>query len=90
MVVDNARMHNACMVALQIRDVPDEVRDLLVAQARARGQSLQAYLLELVEREASRSRNAAILGQFAGRSDGAHSLPGETSADLSAERRADP
>ena len=80
-------MHNACMVALQIRDVPAEVRDALVAQAKARGQSLQAYLLELVQREASRSRNADILDLFAGRSDGSRSHPGETSAELSAERR---
>jgi antitoxin FitA len=87
MVVENVRMHNACVVALQIRDVPDEVRDALVAQAKARGQSLQAYLLELVEREASRYRNAAILGAFAGRSDGSRSLPGETPAELSEERR---
>jgi len=80
-------MHNACMVALQIRDVPEEVRDLLVAQAKARGQSLQGYLLALVEREASRSRNAAILGLFDGRSDGARALPGETAADLAELRR---
>jgi antitoxin FitA len=74
------------MVALQIRDVPDEVRDALVAQARARGQSLQAYLLEMVETQARRIRNTAILDRFAGRSDGARSLPGETSAELTGQR----
>ncbi|HCB03085.1 MAG TPA: hypothetical protein PLZ93_10835 [Nocardioides sp.] len=36
------------MVAIQIRDVPDDVRDKLAAQAKAKGQSLQAYLLEMV------------------------------------------
>jgi antitoxin FitA len=87
MVANDVRMHNACMVALQIRDVPEAVRDALVAQAKARGQSLQAFLLDLVEREASRSRNAAILGLFADRSDGARSLPGETSAELAEHRR---
>ncbi|MER7167518.1 hypothetical protein ABT336_15805 [Micromonospora sp. NPDC000207] len=67
------------MVALQIRDVPEEVRDVLAAQAKARGQSLQAYLLDLVETQARRLRNTA-LDRFAGRSDGARSLPGESAA----------
>jgi len=40
------------MVALQIRDVPDDVRDVLARTAAARGQSLQAYLLDVVRREA--------------------------------------
>ena len=32
------------MVAVTIRDVPDEVRDQLAARAASRGQSLQEYL----------------------------------------------
>lgn len=39
-------------VALQIRDVPDDIRDLLAEQAASRGQSMQAYLLDIVVREA--------------------------------------
>jgi len=39
-------------VALQIRDVPEDVRDVLAAQASSRGQSLQGLLLGLVNREA--------------------------------------
>jgi hypothetical protein len=74
------------MVALQIRDVPDDVRDVLAAQARTRGQSLQAYLLELVETQARRLNNAALLDRFAGRSDGTRSLPGETAAELADQR----
>lgn len=58
------------MVALQIRDVPDDVRDALVERARRRGQSLQAFLLWLVREEARRSRNLALLDRFAGRNDG--------------------
>jgi hypothetical protein len=76
------------MVALQIRDVSDEVREALVAQARARGQSLQAYLLELVEAQAHRMRNVAILDSFAGRKDGTRSVPGETAAELEQQREA--
>ena len=79
-------MHNECMVALQIRDVPEEVRDALAAQAKARGQSLQTYLLELVETQARRLRNTAALDRFAGRSDGARSLPGESAAELNDQR----
>ena len=74
------------MVAIQIRDVPEDVRDALALQAKARGQSLQAYLLELVEMQARRQRNSAVLDRFAGRSDGSRSLPGETSAELTEQR----
>jgi len=58
------------MVALQIRDVPDDVRDALAAEARTRGKSLQGLLLELVTTEARRTRNLAVLEQFEGRGDG--------------------
>ena len=65
-----ARMYNACMVALQIRDVPVDVRDRLAEFASARGQSLQAYLLALVTRDAERADNLTLLNRFAGRTDG--------------------
>lgn len=53
-------MYNACMtVALQIRDVPEDVRDALAAAAAQRGQSVQAYLLSLVIREVRAMRSAA-------------------------------
>ncbi len=44
-------------VALQIRHVPIEVRDAIAEQARREGQSVQAYLLRLVEREARLLQN---------------------------------
>jgi plasmid stability protein len=58
------------MVALQIRDVPDDVRQTLAEQAAARGQSLQAFLLTLVTDEARRSSNMAVLELFGTRQDG--------------------
>jgi hypothetical protein len=79
-------MHNQCMVALQIRDVPDDVRDVLAAQARTRGQSLQAYLLDLVETQARRLNNATLLARFAGRSDGTRVAADETAAELADQR----
>jgi hypothetical protein len=54
------------MVALQIRDVPENVRDILAERARANGQSLQAYLLSLVVREASYSKNIDLLREIEG------------------------
>jgi plasmid stability protein len=58
------------MVALQIRDVPDDIRQTLAEQAAARGQSLQAFLLMLVTDEARRSANVAVLERFGARKDG--------------------
>ncbi len=44
-------------LALQIRDVPEEIRDLLAKQAAAKGQSMQAFLLDMVHREAKIALN---------------------------------
>lgn len=76
------------MVALQIRDVPDDVRRALVARARARGQSLQAFLLWLVEEEARRGRNLALLDRFAERADGSTLTP-DAAGDAVREARVD-
>lgn len=58
------------MVALQIREVPDDIRQALADRAAARGQSLQSFLLSLVTDEARRSTNLALLERFGGRQDG--------------------
>jgi hypothetical protein len=73
-------------VALQIRDVPEQVRDQLAAQARAKGQSLQAYLLDLITEEVRRGRNLAILARFDGRADGTTDEAGTTAAEIGAMR----
>lgn len=49
------------MTTITIRDVPDEVRDLLAQDARERGQSLQTFLLSLLRRQAAFSRNRQLL-----------------------------
>jgi antitoxin FitA len=46
---------------LLIRGVPDDVRDALAERAARRGQSLQAYLLELVSADARRNVNLPLL-----------------------------
>ncbi|MEU5850835.1 FitA-like ribbon-helix-helix domain-containing protein [Saccharopolyspora shandongensis] len=48
------------MSVITIRNVPDEVRDLLTRAAKRTGQSLQGYLLSVLEREARFSRNAEL------------------------------
>src|SRR4051812_33278230 len=60
----------ACMVALQIRDVPEEMRDKLAAIAGERGQSLQAYLFDVIQDEVRRKDNLAVLQRFSGRGRG--------------------
>ena len=74
------------MVAVQIRDVPDEVRDALAERARSQGQSLQAFLLAVLQEEARRTRNLALLQRFADRSDGSRHQVGEAVAALSHAR----
>jgi hypothetical protein len=73
-------------VALQIRDVPEDVRDILTEQARARGQSLQTYLLLLIRAEARRSRNADALARFEDRDDGYRARVGETAEEVRTTR----
>lgn len=47
------------MVAIQVRDVSPETRDALADEAGRRGQSLQAFLHDMLEREAASARNIA-------------------------------
>ena len=55
------------MVALQIRHVPEEIRDVLSAEAERRGESLQNYLLEVVAREASSVNNRRLVRDWMAR-----------------------
>jgi hypothetical protein len=48
-------------VVLTIREVPEAVRDFLAQDARDRGQSLQAYLLALLVRQADFGHNRRLL-----------------------------
>jgi plasmid stability protein len=52
-------------IALQIKDVREEVRDAIAARAAARGQSMQVYLRELLEREYRAERNKHLFDQLA-------------------------
>lgn len=52
-------------MALQIKDVREEVRDALAARAAAQGQSVQTYLRELLEREFRAEENRRLFDSLA-------------------------
>ena len=54
-------MHNECMALIQIRDVPESVRDELARKAAASGKSMQSYLLGELTRLAERPSMAEIV-----------------------------
>lgn len=54
---------------LQIRNVPEEARRALKARAAARGESLNAYLLDVLNREVARPTVAEVLDRAARRSE---------------------
>lgn len=54
---------------LQVRDVPDATRRALKARAASRGQSLNSYMLDLLEREVARPTVAEVLERAAGRAE---------------------
>jgi hypothetical protein len=58
------------MSALDVPDVPDDVRARLAAQASARGQTLPEYLRDQLTVLAQGGRGAALLDRFEGRADG--------------------
>lgn len=76
----------ACVVALQIRDVPEDLRDRLAALAGERGQSLQAYLFDLISGEARRRDNLAVLERFSGRRYGTRLTKNDVLDVLDTER----
>jgi len=49
---------------LTIRDVPDSVKDILAREARERGQSLQAFLLAVLTRQAAFRQNEMLLAEI--------------------------
>lgn len=74
------------MVSIQIRDVPERVRDTLAEVARSRGQSMQAYLHDLLEEDARRASNIASLKRLRAMGGGYVATPGETAGELDAIR----
>lgn len=81
-------MHNACMSTLiQIRKVPEDVKAKLQARAAARGQSLNAYLLEMLEREAGAPSKAEIMARISARGPLGTGLEGGEAAEFIRQAR---
>lgn len=80
---------------LQIRNVPDEARRALKARAAARGESLNAYLLELISREVARPTVGEVLERAARRAERAQRSAvdiintARTERDAQRDRRSD-
>jgi hypothetical protein len=55
-------MHS--VVAIQIRGVSEVTRRTLSAEAKARGESLQEYLLDVLDREAQEIDNRRLLAEW--------------------------
>lgn len=68
---------------LQIRNVPDDARRTLKARAAARGESLNSYLLDLIEREVARPTIEEVLDRAASRAGRA----GASAVDVLEEAR---
>lgn len=77
------------MAVLTVRDVPDDVKDSLTRDARERGQSLQAFVLSVLEREASFGRNRELLAEIDRElaDDGGANEDAPDAADLIVEAR---
>ncbi len=54
---------------LQVRNVPEEARRALKARAARRGQSLNSYMLHVIEREVARPTVAEVLARAAERAE---------------------
>jgi hypothetical protein len=75
------------VVALQIRGVSEPIRSMLSAEARARGESLQEYLLDLLDREAHDIENRRLLAEWAAGSLVDEMQPVDLGELISAERQ---
>lgn len=74
---------------LQIRNVPDDTRSALKARAAASGRSLNAYLLDVLRREASRPSVDEVLKRAARRAERAKASAVGALEDARRERPGD-
>jgi len=71
---------------LQIRGVPDDARRALKARAAARGESLNGYLLDLIERDVARPMVREVLDRAARRAERARASAVDVVQEARAER----
>jgi hypothetical protein len=76
------------MIALQIRDVDERVRDALAAAAKKRGQTLQSFLHDVINDEARRFRNVAVIERISTKKHGTSVSAEDIVESLRIERQA--
>lgn len=74
------------MPLLQVRNVPEDTRRVLKARAAAGGESLNSYLLRLIEQDAARPTVAEVLDRVTRRSERATASSVQALHDARAER----
>lgn len=81
-------MHNGCMTLIQVREVPEEVRDELARKAALAGKSLQSYLLGELTKLAERRSMAEIIAsaQARAKATGSTATMSDAVAAVRAER----
>lgn len=77
------------MTAIQVRDVPEATRQVLIRAAAARDESLQVYLSEVLEQEVRRVQNRELVSSYASkrRSSATHVDPAEIIREGREERQ---
>jgi hypothetical protein len=63
-LTDDRAWQDASVVALQISGVSEPTRSTLSAEAKARGESLQEFLLDVLDREARDIDNRRLFAQW--------------------------
>lgn len=81
------RDYDACMKNLQIRNVPERTHAVLRRRAADAGQSLQEYLLDLLQRTASSPTVEEVLTRAGGRTGGEARLS-KVAAEIRKDRAA--
>jgi hypothetical protein len=74
------------MPLVQIRNVPDEARRALKAREDARSESLNSYLLDLIDREVARPTVGEVLDRAARRAERAQASAIESITSARADR----
>jgi endonuclease V-like protein UPF0215 family len=74
------------MVNIQVRDVPEELRDTLAAAAKARGQSMQSYLMTLFEEAGRRTRSIAMLKRLDSMGGGYAGVDSDAAGEIAKQR----
>jgi antitoxin FitA len=75
----------ALMPSLQVKDVPDQIHDVLRRRAAAAGQSLQEYVMSLLEEHAAAATVKEVFERISFRSGGSISF-GDAVAVIRSDR----